>query len=282
MKKNFNPIIQVEDDNFEIPLVREWSLEKYQLIGGYCDIFTKGMKSKWDQLIYIDLFSSSGYAKIKETEQIVLSSPLIAASIPNKFNKYIFCEKEPNLYSSLQKRLDRDFSHICYSLHQGDCNILIDDIKRDIPKYSKENRVLSFCFVDPFDLSINFNTIQCLAKDLVDFIILQALHMDGNRNFKNYMNENNEKIGRYIGQPNWRDIWDSKRFAPQDFVLFLAEEYDKMMLNLGYLNAHRHQIKLKSNNVPLYYLTFYSKHPRGVDFYKRVENYVNDQFELGM
>jgi hypothetical protein len=27
------------------------------LVGSYCDIFTSGIKFKWDQLVYIDLFA---------------------------------------------------------------------------------------------------------------------------------------------------------------------------------------------------------------------------------
>ncbi len=66
----FNPQIEVEPDGLFTPTVREWSLEKYKLVGSYCDIFTNGMKKKWNQLVYIDLFAGAGYAKIKENNKV--------------------------------------------------------------------------------------------------------------------------------------------------------------------------------------------------------------------
>ncbi|HTR81352.1 MAG TPA: hypothetical protein VMM58_06940, partial [Bacteroidota bacterium] len=70
----FNPQIEVKSDGLFTPEVREWSLEKYKLVGSYCDIFTNGMKNKWDQLVYIDLFAGAGYAKVKENNKIYKSS----------------------------------------------------------------------------------------------------------------------------------------------------------------------------------------------------------------
>ena len=56
----FNPQIEVKPDGLFTPIVREWSLEKYKLVGSYCDIFTNGMKNKWNQLVYVDLFAGAG------------------------------------------------------------------------------------------------------------------------------------------------------------------------------------------------------------------------------
>ena len=96
-KKNFNPIIPVDDDGLYIPEVGNWSDEKYKLVGGYCEIFTSGMKNLWDSLVYIDLFAGAGYARIKGTNKIRMSSALIALSVNHKFSKYIFCEKMKNV-----------------------------------------------------------------------------------------------------------------------------------------------------------------------------------------
>lgn len=82
---HFDPLIKVPDDGLFTPEVRSWSLEKYKLVGSYCDIFTSGMKKKWDQLIYIDLFAGAGYSRIKETKKVYKSSALIAMSVPNPF-----------------------------------------------------------------------------------------------------------------------------------------------------------------------------------------------------
>lgn len=282
MKKNFDPIIPVEDDGLEKPEVGIWSLEKYQLLGGYCDIFTKGMRDKWDNLVYLDLFAGAGFSKIRENGNIVKSSALISLAIPVKFDSYVFCEEKEEYFDALVKRVEKANEGSIVHLFNDDCNQEIVKIKKVIPAYSKDNTVLTFCFLDPYHLNLHFETVQILASDLVDFLILQALHMDANRNLKNYIDENNEKIGLYLGNKNWRDEWKKLKLLPKDFVKFLADQYDAKMKELGYLTAVRHTIKLPDKNVPLYYLTFYSKHKRGVDFFKKVDDYSTTQMKLGI
>lgn len=148
-KKRFDPIINVEDDGLIIPEVGVWSIEKYQLLGGYCDIFTRGMRKLWSNLIYIDLYAGAGYSKIRDNNQILKSSPLIALSVPVKFDKYIFCEENSTSINALSQRIKREYSEMPVQLIEGDCNVRVDDIKNAIPKYSKSNTVLAFCFSDP-------------------------------------------------------------------------------------------------------------------------------------
>ncbi len=155
----FDPIIEVQKDGLQIPEVRQWSIEKYRLLGAYMDIFTTSMKSKWENLVYIDLFSSSGYAQIKESGKILKSSALIALSIPNSFTHCIFCEKDPKLIDSLRKRVERDFPDKNVKFIQGDINDNIAEVDKMIPEFSKQNRVLSFGFIDPFSLNLSKHPI---------------------------------------------------------------------------------------------------------------------------
>lgn len=282
---SFNPHIATEPDGLIIPEVRGWSLEKYKLVGGYCDIFTTGMKKKWDQLVYIDLFAGAGFSKIIETQQVVFSSSLIAMSIPNPFTKYILCEENIEKYNALVERVARLYPHLNVSFINGNSNEIIQQVKDEIPPYGAGNTLLSFCFVDPYSLNLHFNTIRSLGSGrAVDFLILQALHMDGNRNLNIYLNEQNDKISLYLGNDNWRDEFDDTYQTEKGgFVKFLADQYLKNMSYLRYVPEHNmHQIRSNDKNLPLYYLAFYSKHPRGIEFYKKVHKYLNPQLDLGI
>lgn len=170
----FDPLIRVEDDGLFIPEVRQWSLEKYKLVGSYCDIFTTGMKNKWSQLAYIDLFAGAGYARIKETKSIYRSSALIAMSLPTPFTKYILCEQDEERFNSLEQRVKRDFSHLNTTLILGDSNENIQDIINAIPEFGKGNTLLPFCFVDPYSLNLNFETIRRLG--VISWISLYFRH----------------------------------------------------------------------------------------------------------
>ena len=58
---------KLQDDGLYIEDVGKWAKQKYQHIGYYADLFSNGMKNKWDCLIYIDLFSGAGIARIKKS-----------------------------------------------------------------------------------------------------------------------------------------------------------------------------------------------------------------------
>jgi three-Cys-motif partner protein len=280
--EKFDPIIEVDDDELYIPTVRAWSLEKYKLTGSYCDIFTGGMKYKWDQLVYIDLFAGAGYARIKEMGRVYKNCVLIALSVPTSFTKYILCEEDPVRFEALKLRVERDYSHLNVELIFGDSNKNIEQVKKAIPTFGKGNTLLPFCFVDPYSLNLKFPTISALAKGLMDFLILQALHMDANRNFDIYMKEESVIISDYLGMANWREVFDKNSTSnKKDFVRFLAEQYQKQMNKLGYINNKQmHQIRSNEKNLPLYYLAFYSKNERGIDFFKQVQKRVTGQNKL--
>lgn len=280
--KKIDPIINVEDDGLIIPEVGAWGEKKYKLVGGYCDIFTTGMRYKWGKLVYIDLFSGSGYARIKDTNKIVKSSALISLSIPNKFDKYIFCEADEDKLNALKSRVEREFPNIDVEYVLGDSNENISKIVSIVPKHTDTQGILRFCFVDPFSLNLKFETIDKLSRvGKIDFLILLALLMDANRNFVYYVEENSKKIDDFIGDTNWRIPFKNGDVRSEDFIKFLSDKYDANMKNLGYVEpVDKHRVKIDNKNIPLYYLAFYSKNPRGNDFFKKVEKYQSIQQNL--
>lgn len=282
--ERFDPLIEVSPDGLHTPEVRIWSLEKYRLMGSYCDIFTSGMKNKWDQLVYIDLFAGAGHSFIQETKKVYRSSAMIALSVPTPFTKYIFCEQDDQRLEALRARVKRDFPDRPVAFIKGDSNSKVDDILEAIPKFGKSNTLLSFCFVDPYSLNLKFATIQALGKNLMDFLILQALHMDAKRNFENYLNEESNKIADYLGISNWRELFAlNESRNKSDFVKFLADQYLEQMKKLRYVESKEmHQIRSNEKNLPLYYLTFYTKHRTGNDFFKKIKRSSNSQLSLDM
>lgn len=273
--------IKVQPDGLFTPPVGAWSIDKYKLVGHYCNIFTTAMRNKWDKLAYIDLFSGAGYAEING--ETYLGSPLMALSLPTSFDKYIFCEQDPERFAALEARVKRDFANKDVTLINDDSNNAVAQIKSAMPKFSKGQKMLSFCFVDPFGLNIKFETIKQLSLSFfVDFLMLHALHMDANRNLKNYIKDESTIIGDYLGLPNWRDNLKQE----QDFVEFLATQYREQMRNVqikdkGYLcETPWELIRSHAKNLPLYYLAFYSRHPLGENFFEKSQKSASDQFKL--
>ena len=101
--ENFN----VSDDGLVFPEIGPWAEEKYRLIALYDELFSKGMKDKWDVRVYIDLYAGAGFGKVKGTETRLMGSPLIALAVEYPFDRYIFCEQDPEKMTALQKRVER-------------------------------------------------------------------------------------------------------------------------------------------------------------------------------
>ncbi|MCF8241455.1 MAG: three-Cys-motif partner protein TcmP [Melioribacteraceae bacterium] len=272
--------IFTEDDGLTYPVpIGSWALVKYKVIFDYMTLFSSGMKKIWDNRIYIDLYSAAGKAKIRSTDKIVNTSALLALKVSSPFDKYLFCEKEKKLIDALRERIKNEHPGEKTILVEGDCNENVDKIISEIPTPSKTNTVLCFCFVDPFSLDIKFDTIKKLSRRFTDFLVLLALHMDGRRNVGLYVDKNNTRIDDFLGDTAWRNRWELQQKEGKNFVRFLADEFTKRMVYLGYREeALDNFISIKSDakNLPLYYLAFYSKHQTGYKFWKTVQQRNNE------
>jgi three-Cys-motif partner protein len=267
-------IFVTEDDGLATPVVGPWAKTKYKIIFDYMVQFSSGMKKLWNNRVFMDLYSAAGKARIRNTKTIVNTSSILALKVPDLFDQYIFCEKDPSLFNALKKRIHTEFSNENMMLVCGDCNEYVDKIINQIPTPSKGNTVLGFCFVDPNSLDIKFETVKKLSARFMDFLVLLALDMDARRNIKSYISENNTRISKFLGEENWRVKWEKEQKEGKNFVRFLADEFTQQMIRLGYRReAINNFIHIRSNtkNLPLYYLAFYSKHPTAYKFWKTVQ-----------
>lgn len=250
-----------------------WTEEKYRSLFDYIEIFSTGMKEKWQKRVYIDLYSGPGCARIRTTKRILKGSPLLALSVTTPFDKYIFCELVEESLNALKGRIETRYPNVDASYVRGDCNVNVAEILTKIPMHSPQQKVLSFCFVDPFSLELQFETISSLATKFMDFLVLLALDMDANRNIENYVRTSNKKIDLFLGISDWRERWSKYKIDLSDsFQRFLAEEFEKQMLSLGYEKSAKGntiQVRTQDQNLPLYHLAFFSRHQRGYDFWNK-------------
>ncbi len=268
------------NDGLPCPEVRRWAETKYRLIGLYDKLFATGMKKKWDQRVYIDLYSGAGYSRIAGTNTFLKGSPLIALTVEDPFDKYIFCEEDPELLQALRTRVKRiaPMANVVYI--QGDCDAEIDKICAEIPKASANNKVLSLCMVDPFDFGIKFETIRRLSKYFMDFLVLLAVGMDAGRNYDHYVDGNSTKIDEALGNTAWRDRWRAIGTRKGEFRQFLATEFSSSMESLQYLKSpldRMKQVRSDEKNLHLYYLALFSRHVRAYEFWDDVLKYSTDQ-----
>lgn len=275
--------LRAEDDGLLTPEVGPWSEDKYRLISLYAQLFSKGMKKKWDTRVYVDLYAGAGFGRVKGTETRLRGSPLIALSVEYPFDKYIFCDEDPAKLDALRQRVKRLAPEADVAYIEGNCDDRVTDILRAIPKGSSVRKVLSLCLVDPYDFGFKFETLERLSAVYMDFLLLLAAQMDANRNYSHYTAVGNTKIAEALGCEDWRAKWKASNLARDRFPVFLAEEFSQSMSALGYLPRKAHDMKLVKtyeNNMALYYLALFSKHPTAYDFWKDVLKYGSDQRKL--
>lgn len=87
--------MDVSGDDLFCPEVGAWAEEKHSLVSLYAKLFSTGMKDKWEERVYIELYAGAGYAKIRDTSRTIAGSPIQALLLEHPFDKYIFCEKRP-------------------------------------------------------------------------------------------------------------------------------------------------------------------------------------------
>lgn len=265
-------IILTNLDDFDLAEIGPWARQKYSLLYEYMVLFSTGMKNRWNKRVYIDLFSGPGKGIVKGTNNIYKTSPLLALSVKDKFDKYIFCDISENNINVLKKRVEIEFPNSDVTYLIGDSNELASDIIEKLKHYKKSDRMLSFCFVDPFSMNIKFSTIRTIQEIFADFLVFLALGMDANRNKRLYLNKNHERISEFLDDPNWREDWEND--SEHLFTKFLIDKFADKMTQLGYLDQpYDNFIPIKSfmKNLKLYYLAFFSKHERGYEFWEKVK-----------
>ena len=278
MSRKFNPIISVIDDGLKLPdPVGAWSEKKYSLMGGYCEIFNSGIKNKFSNRVFIDLFAGAGYVPIKEKNKILKSSSLIALSIPTPFTKYIFCEMDEEKLSALEKRARREHSDKDMSFIRGDSNQTVDRVIEEIKKLGPST--ISFSFVDPFSLNLHFETIEKLSKvGKIDFLILLALMMNANRNLHNFIAEESKVIDLYIKKSDWRETFVKGETRKEDFIKFIAATYDQNMHNLGYKVKNeglKPKVDADGYNLSLTTSPFIQRARWGMNFFRKSKSIIS-------
>jgi three-Cys-motif partner protein len=268
-------------DGLVCPEVGGWTEEKHRLVSFYATLFSSAMKEKWDNRIYVELYAGAGYSRVRSTSKFIPGSPILALSVKDPFDKYIFCEEDPEKLHALKARVERIAPAAKVIYIPGDCNEVAADILAEIPAGSSTDTVLSLCFADPFDIGLKFETLRTLsAGRYIDFLVLLAVYMDANRAYKRYVMEDAVKVNEFLGSKTWREQWRVEESDGMSFPKFLAREFAKSMESLRYLPTPLHVMKCvrsDEKNLRLYYIALFSRKQLAYDLWDDVLKYSTDQ-----
>jgi len=245
-----------------------WVKDKLYYLGRYLQIMSVGMKNKWaGRLYYVDLFAGPGRCRIRDIEEEIDGSPLIAL-LGFDFAKYFLIEADKTCFDALDARV-KEHAPEKYKLAtivHGDCNKEIDRI--EIPTSG-----LGLAFIDPTGVSpLAFDTVQKLTTSRkIDLIINFHEGMGIRMNLHQYTKKEGSALDSFMGSDRWRQRFRKAPTSIDHVCREIAAEYRENLGKLGYQVFEGDQIPIKSDqNMLLYYLLFASKHPKGSEFWRKI------------
>ena len=127
-----------------------------QYLSAYSNIITY---AKWyKEYCFIDGFAGTGYCKSKKTSNIVHGSVVIALNIKPPFTRYYFIDLDQDKVQELES-LKAAYPHLSINVFQGDCNVKIDDVLKEIG-----NNVPFIALLDPQAGDLYWDTIAKIAQ----------------------------------------------------------------------------------------------------------------------
>jgi len=272
----------MDDDGLYTPEVGEWAELKYRLISYYAEMFSTAMKRKWDSRAYIDLFAGAGRGRMRGTSRVLATSATLALAVPDPFDRYVFCDIDPNCIDVLRQRVEAEHGEtrtVDYLV--GDSNELANEILERMRDQRRHGRLLSFCVVDPYKMAnLKFSTIEELSSLYADFLVLIPSYMDAHRNERVYAAPQNSTVAEFLGDPDWRSKWTA---SGGEFGAFIVDQFGLAMKRLGFIYnglGEEVPVYLPSKNRKLYHLAFYSKNKLGMKFWADARKGSDDQLGL--
>lgn len=244
---------------------------KHYYLKNYIDAFTTAMRKRWrGELYYIDLFAGPGRCRVRETEEEIHASPLLALGSKFPFAKYFFVDLDKEVLKALSKRCG---SHPLYEriyFMEGDCNKKIDEIINIIPV-----RSLSLAFIDPTGLHFFFTSMKKLAERKIDVIITFPKGMAIDRNIKKFLKQELSPLDKWMGDKGWRDLYRKKLRGQIDEIVErgIIGRYRENLEKLGYYKVklgNEVLISSSAKKLPLYYILFASKDVFGYKLWQKV------------
>ena len=274
-----------EDDGLIMRESQNYVKDKLTILQHSISMFTTSMRSKnWTAINYIDLLAGPGKNRLREDDEIMLGSPLLALEAKYKFDTYFFVEKNENYFESLDKRLHTSPLYNRIRMYNEDCNVAISRIVDELDKIG-QNRTrgewgnLNLVFIDPEGLEIDWRTIEILGTRTRSDLIINFSTSGITRNIGQfYRSSKTTAIDRFFGTSKWRQHYKGlPRREGTTVRRSLLDFYAERLNGLSYFTTGPtgEHIVLNSKNRQLYSLICASKHDLGIKFWKEAVRPLN-------
>jgi three-Cys-motif partner protein len=200
----------LDEDGLPLDDVGIWTKEKHQRLRKYVDI-TRGVRKMWVEgtggATYIDLFCGAGRAVVRETDERIDGSPLVAfksakdGKVP--FSKIYVADETDEYVRAAQQRLMAAGAPVVIEV-----GCAAETAPRIAERLSSVG--LHLIFLDPFNLEdLPFSVIQTFAAFRYVDMLVHVSAQDLQRNLDRYSASEDSPLDSFA--PGWRNFVDLRQ-----------------------------------------------------------------------
>jgi len=259
------------DDGLIVGEVGPWAAEKHERLRKYIQA-SHGARKRFLRprgtggASYIELYSGAGRSVIKDTNQIIDGSAVVAFNAGRasgqQFSEMHLSDLEAQNSGALAQRIKALGGSA--TSYVGDASVVVDQVMSAINPHG-----LHLAFLDPFNLAqLPFSIIERMLRVKRMDMIIHVSVQDLQRNL-----DLHSRIGRSLDifAPGWRDAVDVNQATAALRAAFI-DYWLGMIRSLGSNPATGVPLIVGEKNQRLYWLVFLSSNPLGQKLWNAVQN----------
>ena len=254
--------IEIGSDGLPVLVQGPWSQDKLYFVRYFSSLFNGGMKNRWPVRAYVDLFAGPGLCKDRDSGVEFPGSPLITLNCTTPFTHLYFNDLNREFIDALSTRQKRQQPEANVTYLSKDCNRAAEDFSCKLP-----NGALTLGFIDPWNFELSFQGLAYLGKRQATDLLV-TFHIGS---IKRNAHHQLAPVGAFLNDNNWRSRFiEAQTNSSRPPGLELVDIFQSNLASeLQYTHFGKPMAIKNSNGVPIFYLLFASKHPRGLDFWEK-------------
>jgi len=268
-------------DGFPVLESNKWYIDKLGIIQGYIKAYHKrfDLRNKTKMLVYIG--SGPGMVVTNENEPAIAGTPLAILAQPEQFQRYLFCEKDPEYAKALKVRIGKNQPKKHTVIVEGDINQTIEKLSPYLPEKIGSTQTAILCIIDLQSFDLDFETLKILAAMDVDIILVNSYVHTAYYNHNFYLEEERETMNAYFGS-SWARLAETAELNSDiSFFLLVTKAYLEQIRHLGYnVTGTLHKYNLEDALVPYYQIAFCTKSKALNSLKQKMVEATSKQIEL--
>lgn len=268
-------------DGFPILESNKWYLDKLGIIQSYIKAYHRrfDLRNKTKMLVYIG--TGPGMVVTENAGKAIAGTPLEILSYPEQFQRYLFCEKNPEYANALKVRTGKYHPKKHIIIVEGDINQTIDKLSPYLPEKIGKSQTAILCIIDLQSFDLDFETLKILAAMDVDIILVNSYVHTEYYNYNFYLEEERETLNAYFGS-SWARLAETAELNSDiSFFMLVIKAYLEQIRHLGYnVTGTLHKYNIEKALVPYYQVAFCTKSKALNSLKQKMVKETSKQIEL--